>query len=132
MKHMVEKTTIVQGRLLTHHAVMKKTSGGDSPLWQGARKSFWTLPILGRQQQQIMMCFRKIDWVFRSFPSGGIYRRKGSVRRWARWTHQQGARARGWPRHPVVWLARGPLHLLFGLLEALVNIWRFGFCFVQF
>jgi hypothetical protein len=24
---------------------MKKTSGGDSPLWQGARKSFWTLPI---------------------------------------------------------------------------------------
>jgi hypothetical protein len=27
---------------------MKKTSGGDFPLWQGARKSFWTLPILGR------------------------------------------------------------------------------------
>jgi hypothetical protein len=26
---------------------MKKTSGGDSPLWQGARKSFWTLPIFG-------------------------------------------------------------------------------------
>jgi hypothetical protein len=24
---------------------MKKTSGGDSPLRQGARKSFWTLPI---------------------------------------------------------------------------------------
>jgi hypothetical protein len=24
---------------------MKKTSGGDSPLLQGARKSFWTLPI---------------------------------------------------------------------------------------
>jgi hypothetical protein len=21
---------------------MKKTSGGDSPLWQGAGKSFWT------------------------------------------------------------------------------------------
>jgi hypothetical protein len=27
---------------------MKKTSGGDSPLRQGARKSFWTLPISGR------------------------------------------------------------------------------------
>jgi hypothetical protein len=27
---------------------MKKTSGGDSPLWQGAGKSFWTLPISGR------------------------------------------------------------------------------------
>jgi hypothetical protein len=25
--------------------VMKKASGGDSPLWQGAGKSFWTLPI---------------------------------------------------------------------------------------
>jgi hypothetical protein len=27
--------------------VMKKTSGGDSPLRQGAGKSFWTLPIFG-------------------------------------------------------------------------------------
>jgi hypothetical protein len=27
--------------------VMKKTSGGDSPLWQGVGKSFWTLPIFG-------------------------------------------------------------------------------------
>jgi hypothetical protein len=26
---------------------MKKTSDGDSPLWQGTRKSFWTLPIFG-------------------------------------------------------------------------------------
>jgi hypothetical protein len=25
--------------------VMKKASGGDSPLWQGAEKSFQTLPI---------------------------------------------------------------------------------------
>jgi hypothetical protein len=27
---------------------MKKTSGGDSPLRQGARKTFWTLLISGR------------------------------------------------------------------------------------
>jgi hypothetical protein len=27
--------------------LMKKTSGGDSPLWQGAGKIFWTLPIFG-------------------------------------------------------------------------------------
>jgi hypothetical protein len=27
---------------------MKKTSGGDSPLRQGAEKSFWSLPISGR------------------------------------------------------------------------------------
>jgi hypothetical protein len=26
---------------------MKKTSGGNSPLWQDAGKSFWTLPIFG-------------------------------------------------------------------------------------
>jgi hypothetical protein len=26
---------------------MKKTSDGDSPLQQGAGKSFWTLPIFG-------------------------------------------------------------------------------------
>jgi hypothetical protein len=26
---------------------MKKTFGGDSPLRQGAGKSFWTLPISG-------------------------------------------------------------------------------------
>jgi hypothetical protein len=25
-----------------------------------------------------------------------------------------------------------PLHLIFGLLEASVNFWMFGFCFVQF
>jgi hypothetical protein len=28
--------------------VMKMASGGDSPLWQGAGKSFWTLPISRR------------------------------------------------------------------------------------
>jgi hypothetical protein len=28
--------------------VMKKASGGDSPLLQGAGKSFWTLPISHR------------------------------------------------------------------------------------
>jgi hypothetical protein len=27
--------------------VMKKTFSGDFPLRQGARKSFWTLPIFG-------------------------------------------------------------------------------------
>jgi hypothetical protein len=37
---------------------------------------------------------RKIDWVFRFFPSRGIYRRKGGVRRWTRaahpWWHGRG------------------------------------------
>jgi hypothetical protein len=48
---------------------MKKTPGGDSPLRQGAEKSFWTIPISGRRWRRIVMCFWKIDWVFRFFPS---------------------------------------------------------------
>jgi hypothetical protein len=50
---------------------MKKTFSGDSPLRQGAEKSFWTLPVSGRRQRRIAMCFWKIDWVLRFFPSGG-------------------------------------------------------------
>jgi hypothetical protein len=101
---------------------MKKTSGGDSPLWQGAGKNVWTLPISSRRRWRIAMCFWKIDQVFRFFPSGGIYRRKGGVRRWARWPHHRGhmpgaGRATLWCGWPVA-----PLHLLFGLLKALVKI----------
>jgi hypothetical protein len=36
---------------------MKKISRGDFPLRQGAGKSFWTLPISGRRQRRIVMCF---------------------------------------------------------------------------
>jgi hypothetical protein len=54
--------------------VMKKTSGDDSPLRQGAGKSFWTLPISGRRRRRIAMCFWKIDPVFRFFLSEGLYR----------------------------------------------------------
>jgi hypothetical protein len=37
--------------------VMKKASGGDYPLWQGAEKSFWTLPILHRRWQWLAVGF---------------------------------------------------------------------------
>jgi hypothetical protein len=57
---------------------MKKTSGGDSPLRQGAGKSFWTLPISGRRQRRIAMCFWKSDRVFRFFPSG-VFIGEGAV-----------------------------------------------------
>jgi hypothetical protein len=40
--------------------VMKKASGGDSPLRQGARKSFWTLPILRRRRRRLAVCFEEI------------------------------------------------------------------------
>jgi hypothetical protein len=111
---------------------MKKTFGGDSPLWQCARKSFWTLPILGRRRRRIAMCFWKSDRVFRFFPSGGLYRRRGGVRGGPGWSHHQGRRpaldrAALWCGRPVA-----PLCLLFGLLEAPLNIWTSGFCFVQF
>jgi hypothetical protein len=109
---------------------MKKTSGDDSPLWQGAGKSFWTLPISGRRRRWIVMCFWKIDRVFRFFPSGGLYRRRGSIRGGPGRRHHRAARPGAGPRPLVVRLA--PLRLLFGLLEASLNIGRFGFCFVQF
>jgi hypothetical protein len=42
-----------------------------------------------------------------------IYRRKGGVRRWARWPHYLVARPGARPRHSMVWLAPGsPLSLL--------------------
>jgi hypothetical protein len=43
--------------------VMKKTSGGDSPLWQGAGKSFWTLPIFGSMAAVDHDVFWKTDRV---------------------------------------------------------------------
>jgi hypothetical protein len=50
----------------------------------------------------------KIDRGLRVFPSRGIYRRKGDVRRWAKWPHHLVARPRASPRHPMVRAALGP------------------------
>jgi hypothetical protein len=66
---------------------MKKTSGGDSPLRQGAGKSFWTLPIFGSTVAADHYVFWKSDRVLRFFPSGGLYRRRGIVRGGARRPH---------------------------------------------
>jgi hypothetical protein len=41
---------------------MKKTSGGDSPLRQGAGKSFWTLLIFGSTAAADRDVFWKSDW----------------------------------------------------------------------
>jgi hypothetical protein len=87
---------------------MKKTSGGDSPLRQGAGKSFWTLPILGRRRRRIVICFWKSDRVFRFFPSGGLYRRRGGARGGPGGPHHRWARARSRPRPLVVWPPCGP------------------------
>jgi hypothetical protein len=79
---------------------MKKTSDGDSPLRQGAGKSFWTLPISGRRWWQIAMCFWKIDRVLRFFPLGGLYWRRGSVRGGPGGVSPIGGMARGWAAPP--------------------------------
>jgi hypothetical protein len=65
---------------------------------------------------------RKIDRPFRFFPSRGIYRRKGGVRRWTRRAHPLVAQPGPGLRHPRVWPACGPLRLIFGLREASVKI----------
>jgi hypothetical protein len=57
---------------------MKKTSGSDFPLRQGAGKSFWTLSILDRRWQRIAMCFWKSDRVF-IFSRWGVFIGKGAV-----------------------------------------------------
>jgi hypothetical protein len=111
---------------------MKKTSGGDSPLRQSAGKSFWTLPISGRRRRWIAMYSGKVIGCFRFLPSGGLYRRRGGVRGGPGWPHHQGCepalgRAALWCGRPVA-----PLRLLFSSLEAPVNFWKSGVCFVQF
>jgi hypothetical protein len=37
--------------------VMNKASGGDSPLQQGAGKSFWTLPISRQRRRRLAVYF---------------------------------------------------------------------------
>jgi hypothetical protein len=49
---------------------MKKTSGGDSPLRQGAGKTFWTLPIFGSTAAVDHDVFWKSDRVLRFFHRG--------------------------------------------------------------
>jgi hypothetical protein len=111
---------------------MKKTSGGDSPLRQGAGKSFWTLPISGRRRRWIAMCFWKSDRVFR-FSRRGVFIGEGAASEVDQGAHTTGRRGPGAGRAPW-WCGRpvAPFRLLFGSLEALVNIWTSGFCFVQF
>jgi hypothetical protein len=67
--------------------VMKKASSDDSPLRQGAGKSFWTLPISGQRRRRLAVCFMEKCSSPRVFPSKGIYRRKGNVRGWTRGPH---------------------------------------------
>jgi hypothetical protein len=87
---------------------MKKTSGGDSSLQQGAGKSFWTLPIFGSTAAVDRDVFWKSDRVFRFFLSGDLYRRRGVIRSGPRGPHHRPAWARGGRRPLVVWPPSSP------------------------
>jgi hypothetical protein len=71
-------------------------------------------------------------WAFRVFPSRGINRRKGDVRRWTRWSHHLVARPRGGPRHHQVWLPLGLPPTLLWTPSSCQVIRNFSFCFIQF
>jgi hypothetical protein len=57
---------------------MKKTSGGDSPLRQGAGKSFWTLPISGQRRWRIAMYSGKVIG-FLGFSRRGVFIGEGAA-----------------------------------------------------
>jgi hypothetical protein len=111
---------------------MKKTSGGDSPLRQGARKSFWTLPISGRRRQRIAMCFGKVIG-YLGFSRRGVLIGEGVASEVVLVGLTIGGRGPAPGRAPW-WCGPplAPLRLSFSVLEAPLNIWMTGFCFVQF
>jgi hypothetical protein len=87
---------------------MKKTAGGDSPLQQGAGKSFWTLPISGQRRRRIAMYSRKVIGCF-GFSRRGAFIGEGAVSEVAQGgLTTRGVWAMGRPRHPMVWLPCGP------------------------
>jgi hypothetical protein len=111
---------------------MKKTSGGDSPLRQGAGKSFWTLPISGRRRRRIAMCFGKLIG-YLGFSRRGVFIGEGASSGVDRGGLTHRGHGQGLGRTALVCGALvAPLCLLFGSLEASVDFWMFGFCFVQF
>jgi hypothetical protein len=67
------------------------------------------------------------------FSRRGVFIGEGAVSEVDQGGLTTGGRGPGAGRAPW-WCGRpvAPLRLLFGLLEASLNIWMFGFCFVQF
>jgi hypothetical protein len=112
--------------------VMKKASGGDSPLWEGVGKSFWTLPISRRRWQWLAVCFLEKSLGLRVFSTEGINRQKGDVRRWTRRSHALVARPRSSLRHHPMWLAPGPFPALLWTTSLCEVIRNFSFYFFQF
>jgi hypothetical protein len=94
---------------------MKKASGGDSPLRQGAGKKFWTLPFSHRRRGGLQYVSWKINWVFmfsrRGEYIGGRAASGGGPGGPTTWWRGPGAgRATLWCGWPLA-----PLHLCFEL-----------------
>jgi hypothetical protein len=68
----------------------------------------------------------------RVFPSRGLNKRKGNVRRWTRRSHPLVVRPRGGLRHHLVWPASGPSPALLWTPSSCQIIGNFSFCFIQF
>jgi hypothetical protein len=112
--------------------VMKKASGGDSPLRKAAGKIFWTLPISHRRRRRLTVWFLEKCLGLRVFSTEGINRWKGNVGRWTRRSHHLVARPRGGLRHHMVWLPLGPPPDLLWTPSLCQVIRNFSFCSVQF
>jgi hypothetical protein len=100
---------------------MKKTSGGNSPLWQGAGKSFWTLLISGRRRRRITMYSGKVIGCL-GFSRQGVFIGEGASSELDQGGHTHRGRGLALGRAallcgPLV----APLHLLFGSVEASSN-----------
>jgi hypothetical protein len=110
--------------------VTKKASGGDSLSSRVPGRA--SRPSQSRVDDGggLQYVAWKIDRVLRFSSSRRIYRRKGGVRRWARWPHHLVA----WPgaslHHPMVWLAPGPPPSILWTLSRVRKNRNFGFCFV--
>jgi hypothetical protein len=111
---------------------MKKTFGGDSPLRQGAGKSFWTLPISGQRRRRIAMCSGKLIGHL-GFFRRGIFIGEGASSGVDRGGLTHRGRGQGLGRTALVCgHLVAPLRLLFGSLEAFEKNKTSGTCFVQF
>jgi hypothetical protein len=78
------------------------------------------------------MCSRKVIG-YLGFSRRGIFIGEGASSGVDRGTVTHRGHSQG-PGHAALLCGAlvAPLHLLFGSLEASVNFWTFGFCFVQF
>jgi hypothetical protein len=112
--------------------VMKKASADDSPLRQGAGKSFWTSRSWVNNGGGLQYVSWKSIRALRVFVMKGIYRQKDDVRGWTRGPHHVVVRPGGGPRHPMARLLPGCSPSLIWTPSSCQVNKNFGFPFIQF